>query len=57
MSKFLKNEKNNHIFINKKNKNKYMAWFNIYKYKNSRKIVLLISLHVFLDLITSLLKP
>jgi len=57
MSKFLKNEKNNHIFINKKNKNKYMAWFNIYKYKNSRKIVLLISLHAFLDLITSLLKP
>jgi len=35
-------------------KNKYKAWCGFFKYKNSRKIVLLISLHVFLNLITHL---
>jgi hypothetical protein len=35
-------------------KKKYKAWCGFFKYKNSIKIVLLISLHVFLNLITHL---
>ena len=34
-----------------------MAWFSIFKYKNWRKVVLMISSHIFLDLIINLWNP